>query len=120
MSLTFSAACKKALALPGVTTKDHFGSIAFVAHGRTLATAWRETNTINFMFDPPLQEKYVGLDGDGFAVIDNAWGKQGATTCHLAFVEEDDFDRALADAWERSKTPRPRAATKGSVERARR
>lgn len=110
MSLTFAAACKKALALPGVTTKDHFGSIAFVAHGRTLATAWRSTNTVNLMFDPPLQEKYVGLDGDGFSIIDNGWGRQGATTCHLAYVDEGDFDRALADAWERSKTARPRVA----------
>lgn len=108
MAVSYRRALAMVKKLDGVTRRDHFGSEAFSANGRIFATYWPD-DTVNFMFDLALQEKYTSLDGDGFVAIDNAWGKKGATKAYLQFVEEEDFARALADAYAHSAVKRPRA-----------
>lgn len=105
-------ACRLARGLDGVTEKAHFGSDAFYANKRIFATVWHERGEVNFRLTPDLQDHYIGLDGDAFSRIDNAWGRQGWTTAHLEFVEQDVFIQALKSAWEASFQARKRPQAK--------
>ena len=100
-------ACKLARALENVTEKDHFGSDAFYASKRIFATVWHERGEVNLRLTPESQDHYVGLDGDGFSRIDNAWGRQGWTTAHLEFVEQEVFIQALKKALKKSRAKSP-------------
>ena len=91
-----------ARALEGVTEKDHFGSDAFVANKRIFATVWHDKNEVNLMLSSEQQRHVLAIDGEGFAEIDNAWGRAGATKAQLDFVDRKDFARALKLAWEHS------------------
>ncbi|MBI3541741.1 MAG: MmcQ/YjbR family DNA-binding protein [Deltaproteobacteria bacterium] len=100
MRVTTQTACEMARSLEGVSEKDHFGSDAFIAHGRMFATVWHDRNEVNLMLSLEQQRQVLSIDGEGFAVIDNAWGRAGATRAQLDFVDRKDFARALKLAWE--------------------
>ncbi|MBI3556097.1 MAG: MmcQ/YjbR family DNA-binding protein [Deltaproteobacteria bacterium] len=100
MKINTRTACEMARSLEGVTEKDHFGSDAFVAFGRMFATVWHDKNEVNLMLSPELQRQVLSIDGEGFAQIDNAWGRAGATKAQLDFVDPKDFAWALKLAWE--------------------
>jgi hypothetical protein len=99
-------AAEMARSLEGVTEKDHFGSDAFVAHKRIFATVWHDKNEVNLMLSREQQRRFLSIDGEGFAELDNAWGRAGATRAQLAFVDRKDFLEALKAAWQNSAVKR--------------
>lgn len=106
--MTVKQAYELAKSLPEVSIKDHFGSDGFSAHKRMFLTLWLDTNRANLRLSPAEQKHFLSLDGEGFVALDNAWGRQGWTGVNLQYVERADFQRALASAWEYSKTKTPR------------
>jgi hypothetical protein len=109
--MTTREACRMARALDDVTEKDHFGSDAFYTNGRIFATVWHDKGTVNLMLTPEEQRRFLLLDGEGFVPVPNAWGRKGATTVQMEFVDRADFATALRVAWslKQAKTPaRPR------------
>lgn len=106
--LTTRRACEHAGSLPEVTVYDHFGGDAFRTPGGTFATVWHGKGIVNLKLTLEQQQRFVGLDGEGFVEIDNAWGRQGWTTANLEFVEEAAFVEALTAAWNNVKDKRPR------------
>ncbi|MGZ3690662.1 MAG: MmcQ/YjbR family DNA-binding protein [Pseudobdellovibrio sp.] len=84
-----------ARSMEGVTEKDHFGGVAFVANGKIFATVWSKTNTVNLMLNLEQQTQLLSIDGEGFFALNNAWGRKGATCVQLEFVEKSDFEDAL-------------------------
>lgn len=91
--------------MDGVTIKKHFGSDGFSANKRMFLTIWHEKNQANIRLNISDQEEFLAMDGDGFAPINNAWGRQGWTTINLEFVERADFQKALRKALEFSASP---------------
>jgi hypothetical protein len=115
MKLTTKTACELARALAGVTEKDHFGADAFVANGRIFATVWHDRGEVNLMLSREQQRQFLGIDGEGFTEIDNAWGPGGATRAVLEFVDPKDFAAALRSAWDHSATKRAALRPKGTA-----
>ena len=99
-------ACEMARTLEGISEKDHFGSDAFVANKRIFATVWHDRNEVNLILNREQQRRYLSVDGEGFAEIDNAWGRAGATKVQLAYVGREDFVQALRSAWQHSAVKR--------------
>ena len=111
--LTTKRACDLARTMPDVSEYDHFGGDAFkAAGGTTFVTVWHAKKTANLKLTVDQQRHYVGLDGEGFVEIDNAWGRQGWTTANLEFVDEATFRAALEAAWTNSKSKPKRVARK--------
>ena len=110
--LTPKQAGEMAAASPGVTVRDHFGSDAYRTDGGIFATVWHATKTVNLRLTVEQQRRFVGLDGEGFTEIDNAWGRQGWTTANLEFLEREDFAAAVKTAWENSVQNATRRAAK--------
>ena len=90
--------------LPEVSIKDHFGSDGFSANKRMFLTVWNDQKKANLRLSPEEQKRFLSMDGEAFAQIDNAWGRQGWTTVNLEFVDNADFQKALESAWNYSKT----------------
>jgi len=95
--------------LPNVSMKDHFGSNAYSANERMFITIWADENKANVRLSPRSQREFLSIDGDAFAQINNAWGRQGWTTIRLEFVESQDFSAALKAAYEHSTVPTKKA-----------
>ena len=92
--------------LPGVNVRNHFGTDAFYVH-QIFATVWHDENAVKLNLNIDEQRRFVLIDGEGFAALDNAWGRRGWTRAHLEFVEPEDFLEAFKCAWARSaKKPR--------------
>lgn len=85
---------RMALALPGTTEAPHFDRAAFWVD-RIFVTLGADGRTANFKFTPDEQEFKCQLAPDVFVPVDNAWGRQGWTTAHLADATEDDLLAAL-------------------------
>ena len=98
--LTTKQACVLARVLPDTTVTDHFGSDAFRTPGGIFATVWHDKKTTNLMLTPEQQRHFIAFDG--FVAIDNAWGRKGATTANLGFVDRERFVEALRTAWHNS------------------
>jgi hypothetical protein len=98
--LSTKQVCEMAEAFGNVSVKDHFGSDAYSANGRNFATVWHDRKEVNLRLTPELQRHYLSMDGDGFAEIDNAWGRQGWTKVQLEYVDRRIFAEALKAAWE--------------------
>jgi hypothetical protein len=94
--LSFRNALTIARALKDVSERDHFGSIAF-ATARNFATFWEEENTVNVRLSLADQARFLE-EPEAFVEIPNAWGRQGWTTIHLAFVSRASFVAALKAA----------------------
>jgi hypothetical protein len=112
MTVTPAKVRKLALALEDVSEVPHFDRAAFRTTRRMFATMSADGKDVNFMFDPMLQEHYVGMAPDAFAPLANAWGKQGATRCLLKAVDEATLRSALAAAHARAMAPAPRKRRK--------
>ncbi|HET8697345.1 MAG TPA: hypothetical protein VFO94_07665 [Gammaproteobacteria bacterium] len=117
--LTTQQACELAHELPDVSMRDHFGSDAFRTPGGIFATVWHDKQTVNLMLTPEQQRRFVALDGNAFVAIDNAWGRNGATTANLRTVDLGQFVEALRTAWHNSAEKAARRASKrGGARRA--
>lgn len=94
--------------LENVTEKEHFESLGYFANNRMFATVWKEKKEVNLRLRPSEQRRVLLIDGEGFAEIHNAWGKQGWTKVQLECVEEKDFETAVLSAYEHSQYPTKR------------
>ena len=110
--LTTKQVCELASGLPDVSVGNHFGSDAFRTPGGIFVTVWHDKQTANLMLTPEQQRRFVALDRNGFAAIDNAWGRNGATTANLALVNPAQFVEALRTAWHNSAEKAARRAPK--------
>jgi hypothetical protein len=106
-----------AQALPEVSVKDHFGSDGFSANKRMFLTVRHEENRANLRLSPEEQRRFLSVDGDAFAQIENAWGRQGWTTVSLEYVDKSDFQKALQSAWDYSKTKTAKQTAKKKIKR---
>lgn len=97
--LTAREASELLRSLEGVSEKDHFGGDGFSANGRMFATVWHERGEVNLRLSPDEQREFLGRDGDGFAEIANAWGRQGWTKVQLEFLDARSFGEAANAAW---------------------
>ncbi len=87
-----------ALALPGVAEYPHFDRRAFKA-GVTFATLAPDELSANIKFAPDEQALKCAVHPDGFAALDNAWGRRGWTRATLAALSEPELAAALEMAW---------------------
>jgi hypothetical protein len=104
-------ACKMARELADVTSKDHFGSDAFYANKRIFATVWHNAGEVNLRLSPEQQQDFLAQDSEAFSEVDNAFGKQGWTTCHLQFIDADLFRTALSAAHATASVKRTKVKT---------
>jgi hypothetical protein len=89
---------KIAMSLEGTTLAPHFDRTAFKVR-RIFATLAADGRTANLKFMPDEQELRCLTNPDAFALIDNAWGRQGWTTMTLANVDSRELRAALEIAW---------------------
>jgi len=94
-----------ALSLAGTTTTPHFDRTAFKV-ARIYATLAPDEQTANLKLAPDEQELKCLVAPDAFAVISNAWGRQGWTTVTLAKLSATELRAALEMAW-RHAAPKP-------------
>jgi hypothetical protein len=106
MPVTPARARALALSLEGVSDAPHFNRTAF-RRARIFATLAGDGSDLNLMFDPDLQELYCEQAPRAFAPLPNAWGRQGATRCDLAAVDEATLLGALSSAHALA-APKPR------------
>ncbi len=112
-----------ALRMEGAVEGAHMGHPDFRANGRIFATLYPDGESGMVKLTPDQQQEFMRADSAKFAPASGAWGRQGCTTVHLAFVEEDKLGEAMTLAWRNtaksrvtgsSKTRRPAKATKQS------
>ena len=88
-----------ACALKGTIFKPHFDRTAFRVK-RIYVTLAADGLSANFKFTPDEQELKCILHPEAFSPVDNAWGKQGWTTCILAELRIDELKSAIETAWQ--------------------
>ena len=88
-----------ALSLDGTTEAPHFDRAAFKVR-RIYVTLAADGKTANFRFTPDEQEFKCMMAPEAFAVVPNAWGKQGWTTGVLSKLKSAELKSALEIAWQ--------------------
>ena len=109
-----------ALTLDGAEEGSHMGAVDFRVGGRIFATLASQAHGYgNLALTPEQQAAFVEELPDVFVPIAGGWGRMGMTHVVLANATEDLLRGALQTAWRlrveanaRTKTRRPRAATK--------
>ncbi len=87
-----------ALALPDASEAPHFHRLAFRTPRRIFATLDAAAGDLNLMFDPDLRDHYCERSPKAFAPVPGGWGRNGATRCNLAAVDEPTLASALQAA----------------------
>lgn len=87
-----------AMALPTTAAVQHFERCAFRTPRKIFATLDAGAGELNLMFDAELRDFYCEQEPKAFAPLPGAWGRQGATRCDLAQVDEATLASALAAA----------------------
>ncbi len=87
-----------ALSLEGTVAAPHFDRTAFKVK-RTYATLAADRLTANLKLTPDEQELKCTLYPEALAPIDNAFGKQGWTTCELSSLDVAELRDVLEMAW---------------------
>jgi hypothetical protein len=98
---------KLALALEGTIEAPHFERTAFKVV-RIYASLPPDGKTANLLFTPDEQALKCAVAPDGFAAIDNAWGRQGWTRATLARLSRAELEAALRMAWEHGRAKQAR------------
>ena len=108
MAVTTDRARELALALPDTGEAPHWDRIAFRTPRKIFATLGEKTRDMNLMFDPDLRDFYCEQVPQAFSPVPGGWGRNGATRCDLAAVDEADLASALQAA-HRMALPKPKA-----------
>ena len=87
-----------AMALEGTVDAPHFDRTAFKV-ARTYVTLASDGKSANFKFTPEEQDLKCLMYPEAFAPIDNAWGRQGWTSCTLSKLKKAELKAALEMAW---------------------
>ncbi len=107
-----------AKSLAGTSEAPHFDRTAFKA-ARIYATLAADGRTVNLKLAPDEQEFKCLLAPDAFAIVPNAWGKQGWTTVTLANISVAELKAALEMAWRHAVAGKPGKTGKKSRRRIR-
>lgn len=87
-----------ALALDGTTEVQHFERTAFRTKRKIFATLDPAPGDLNLMFDPEHRDFFCEQEPEVFTALAGAWGRQGATRCDLATVDQATLAPALQAA----------------------
>ena len=87
-----------ALALPQTSEASHFDRAAFRTPRKIFATLDQTARDLNLMFDPDLRDFYCEQSPEAFTPVPGGWGRNGATRCELAAVDEATLVSALEAA----------------------
>ena len=87
-----------ALALPGTAEAPHFHRLAFRTLRKIFATLDANAHDLNLMFDTDLRDFYCEQEPNAFTPVPGGWGRNGATRCELAAVDEATLVSALQAA----------------------
>ncbi len=87
-----------ALALPQTSEAPHFHRLAFRTPRKIFATLDQAARDLNLMFDPDLRDFYCEQAPQAFNPVPGGWGRNGATRCELAAVDEATLVLALQAA----------------------
>jgi hypothetical protein len=91
---------KLALSLPETAESAHMGHPDFRVGGKIFATLGHAGKGSGMVkLTPPQQAEFVAAEPEVFEPVSGGWGRQGATTVHLAGTTEDVVRRALVAAW---------------------
>lgn len=99
--LKFESALKIAQKLEGITSKDHFGGIAFVHKKKIFATFWEKKNEVNVLLTPEEQEA-LAEESEAAKPVKGTWGRKGWTTIDLSEVDRKVFIWAIETAYARA------------------
>ena len=84
--------------LEGTVSAPHVDRTAFKVR-RIYATLAADGVSANLKFLPDEQEHKCMIYPEAFKPVDNAWGKQGWTTCTLSALTKAELRAALETAW---------------------
>ena len=98
MAVDVERARDLALALPQTSEAPHFERLAFRTPRKIFATLSRSAADLNLMFTPDLRDFYCEQAPSAFAPVSGGWGRNGATRCDLAAVNEATLLSALQAA----------------------
>jgi hypothetical protein len=99
--ISWQAARKLALSLPGAEERDHFGSPSFRVQGKIFAQLSAQGKTERravVKLSPADQAALMALDPEAFSSIPH-WGKHGWTYARLDSVAAALFKDALVKSW---------------------
>ena len=90
-----------ALAIPGVIEGSHMDHADFRTQGKVFATlGYPDAKFGMVKLMPKEQRSFIKKSPGTFAPIDGAWGKNGATSVHLAKAKANEVRDALEAAHE--------------------
>ena len=98
MAVASERARELALALPQTSEAPHFHRLAFRTLRKIFATLDQTAHDLNLMFDPDLRDFYCEQAPQAFNPVPGGWGRNGATRCELAAVDEATLVSALQAA----------------------
>lgn len=91
---------KLALSLPEAVESEHMGHPDFRVAGKIFATlGWPNGQYGMVKLTSVQQATYIQAHPKSFQMINNGWGKKGATSVCLKQVTTDQLLSALKDAW---------------------
>jgi hypothetical protein len=89
-----------ALSLPEAAEASHMDHPDFRVRGKIFATLGypsREWGVLKLT--PEQQAHFVAAGPEIFVVVDNSWGKRGATSVRLRAARKSDVRKAIVAAW---------------------
>jgi hypothetical protein len=104
--VTTKRATAMCMAFHGVIAKPHFDRTAFRTSARIFATLGPGGRDLNVFLSPD-EQAAISQSRAGFAPLDNAWGRRGATRADLAVVDEAALQDALTWAYAHA-LPKPK------------
>ena len=98
--MTIEAFRKAALTLPGAVESAHMNHPDFRVGGRIFATlGYPDAGSGMVKLTPEQQASFIDRSPEAFEPCAGAWGRNGATSVHLAFVQQRVLLDALATAF---------------------
>jgi hypothetical protein len=89
-----------ALSLPEAVESAHMGHPDFRVRGKIFATLGFPGDDWGMVkLKPEQQDHFVGMQPTVFTPVKGGWGRQGATTVHLAAATAETLRPALVTAW---------------------
>ena len=98
MAVDVERARDLALALPQTSEAPHFERLAFRTPRKIFTTLSRSAADLNLMLTPDLRDFYCEQAPGRVSAVPGGWGRNGATRCDLAVVDEATLLSALQAA----------------------
>ncbi len=90
---------KLALSFPGTIESEHMNHPDFRVRGKIFATIHPDDRWGVVLLTPGQQKEFVTADPKSFTLVNNAWGRKGATQVLLKSVKPAILREALRHAW---------------------